>query len=63
MLHVIHRSEMEDHMYANNLFNYFNDGRPAQIQAVLAYISAQDGLETSWEERALRAEPAVGHWD
>ena len=50
-------------MYANNLFNYFNDGRPAQIQAVLAYISAQDGLENSWEDRAYRAEPSVGHWD
>lgn len=50
-------------MYANNLFNLFNDGRPAQIQAVLAYISAQDGLENSWSEHRYRAEPSVGHWD
>jgi len=50
-------------MFANNAFTFFNNGRPAQINAVLAFIGKLEGIDISWDGHRHIAEPSVDHWD
>lgn len=48
-----------------NLFHYMRDGAGAQARAVLAYLQATDGIESSWNHEKGRydAEPKIARWE
>jgi hypothetical protein len=45
------------------LLNYMDDGACCQAKAVLAFLSARPGVDSSWDGNKYEAGPTVARWE